>query len=221
MERNTYKRLEGYMLSCMKDSAHDREHVYRVLNNAVAIARNETGVDWDVLIASALLHDISRAEQLADPSVCHALHGAEKAYTFLMAEGVDEDFAAHVRACIQTHRFRKAMPPQSLEARILFDADKLDVAGAIGIARTLEYNGASGRPLYHRNEDGRISDGRHDTQDSFCREYRFKLENIYDHFLTESGRAMAAKRQNAATSFFSALMDEVDVDIDLSGILEE
>lgn len=220
MDRNTYKRLEGYMLSCMKDSAHDREHVYRVLNNAVAIARHEAGIDWDVLIASALLHDISRAEQLADPTVCHALHGAEKAYAFLMAEGFAEDFAAHVRACIQTHRFRKAMPPKSMEARILFDADKLDVAGAIGIARTLEYNGAAGRPLYHRSDDGRISDGRNDTQDSFCREYRFKLENIYEHFLTEAGRAMAAKRQNAATSFFSALMEEVDVDIDLSGIIE-
>jgi len=209
MNRTTFALLEEYMLACMKDSAHDREHVYRVLNNALAIAQGEQDVNWDVLIASALLHDISRPEQLADPRVDHASHGADKAYAFLQENGFDQTFCAHVRGCIRTHRFRKIDPPSTLEARILFDAAKLDVAGAIGIARTLEYNGETGRPLYTRNENGVISDGTGDRADSFFKEYKFKLEGIYDHFLTRRGAELARQRQRAAQDFYAALLAEV------------
>lgn len=209
MNRQTFALLEGYMLSCMKDSAHDREHVYRVLNNAVEIAANEPAVDWDVLIAAALLHDVSRPEQIADHRIDHASHGADKAYGFLMAHGFPQDFSSHVKACIRTHRFRKTEPPATLEAQILFDADKLDVCGAIGIARTLEYNGETGRPIYTRDETGAISDGTGDQADSFFREYKFKLEGICEHFLTTKGRELACQRHGAAIAYYKALLSEV------------
>lgn len=209
MNRQTFALIEDYMLTCMKDAAHDKEHVYRVLNNAVCIAVSEPEVQWDVLIAAALLHDISRPEQMADPSVDHATHGADKAYAFLKAQGFAKDFCDHVRACIRTHRFRKSERPATLEARILFDADKLDVAGAIGIARTMAYNGETGRPIYTRDENGVISDGAGDTADSFFREYKFKLEGICEHFLTEAGRALALERHAAAKAYYEALLQEV------------
>lgn len=209
MNRRQYDLIEKYMLQCMKDAAHDREHVYRVLHNAVEIAQDSPEVDWDVLIAAALLHDISRTEQMADPRIDHALHGADKAYGFLMSQGFSTVFCDHVRQCIRTHRFRKSEPPVTLEAKILFDADKLDVSGAIGIARTLEYNGAASRSIYSRDADGTILDGSKDTEDSFFREYKFKLENIYGYFLTEKGRTLAAARQNAAKAFYEALLREV------------
>ena len=139
MDRATYQRIENYMLSIMADSAHDAEHIYRVLSNALVIAMEETHVDYDVLICACLLHDIGRPDQLRDPSVCHAVVGSEKAYRFLTDNGFDTELAAAVRNCIRTHRFRKNDQPESLEAKILFDADKLDVVGAIGIARTLVY----------------------------------------------------------------------------------
>ncbi len=209
MNRQTFTLLEGYMLESMKDAAHDREHVYRVLNNAVTIAQEEADVQWDVLIAAALLHDISRPEQIADSRIDHATHGAEKAYIFLMNHGFDEGFSSHVRDCISTHRFRKSAPPATLEARILFDADKLDVCGAIGIARTLQYSGETGRPIYTRNALGEIYDGSGDTADSFFREYKFKLEGICEHFLTDKGRALARERHDAAMAYYQALLAEV------------
>ena len=209
MNRQTFTMLERYMHTCMQDSAHDREHVYRVLNNALTIARDEQDVDWDVLITAALLHDISRPEQIADSAVDHASHGADKAYAFLMDKGFTPQFCAHVRSCIRTHRFRKTEPPSTLEAKILFDADKLDVAGAIGIARTLEYNGETGRPIYTRDESGAISDGTGDQMDSFFREYKFKLEGIYEHFLTRRGAELALQRQQTARDFYAALLAEV------------
>ena len=209
MNRQTFTLLEGYMQECMQDAAHDREHVYRVLNNAVTIAQGEADVQWDVLVAAALLHDISRPEQIADSRIDHATHGAEKAYIFLMNHGFDEVFSCHVRDCISTHRFRKSAPPATLEARILYDADKLDVCGAIGIARTLQYSGETGRPIYTRNALGEISDGNGDTADSFFREYKFKLEGICEHFLTDKGRALARERHGAAMAYYRALLAEV------------
>ena len=72
MTGETFRLLETYMQTCMQDSAHDREHIYRVLSNALEIAKTEPEVDYDILIAACLLHDIGRPEQFADPSLCHA-----------------------------------------------------------------------------------------------------------------------------------------------------
>ena len=82
MKKETYNLIESYMLSCMEDSAHDKDHIYRVLNHAMEIAKSEENVDYDVLICACLLHDIGRKEQFEDPSVCHAAVGGEKAYQF-------------------------------------------------------------------------------------------------------------------------------------------
>ena len=79
-----YRQIEAYMLSQMSDSAHDREHVYRVLNYALEIAKSEPDVNRELLITSALLHDIARAQQFADVSVDHASAGGLKAATWLL-----------------------------------------------------------------------------------------------------------------------------------------
>ena len=209
MKREIFELLEGYMISCMADSAHDREHVYRVLYTALDLAEGETGVDRDVLIAACLLHDIGRQAQFENPSLCHARVGAEMAFSSLLAEGFSETFARKVRHCIETHRFRRNNPPVTVEAKLLFDADKLDVAGAIGIARTLMYQGQTVRPLYTVAENGRVCDGTGEREDSFFREYKFKLETIYDRFYTRRGREEAWKRKAAAEAFYDSLLREV------------
>lgn len=209
MTKETFSLLESYMLRYMDDSAHDAEHIYRVLYNALEIAKTEPDVDYDVLIAACLLHDIGRLEQFEDPSLCHAMVGGEKAAAFLTEHGFDEAFADHVRSCIQTHRFRKTNPPASIEARILFDADKLDATGAIGVARTLSYKAEVDEPLYTFLPNGEISDGAQDGAPSFFHEYKFKLEKLYDRFLTGRGMELAQLRRNAAAAFYESLYQEV------------
>ena len=209
MKKEDYELMENYMLSCMEDSAHDKEHVYRVLYNALDIAKTEEKVDCDILIAACLLHDIGRKEQFENPSVCHAMAGAEKAYTFLTSHGFSKDYAEAVRDCIRSHSFRKNNPPRSIEAKILFDADKIDVSGAIGIARTLVYKGKVAEPLYTLKEDRQVSDGREDKQPSFFQEYKYKLEGIYSNFYTARGAEMAGQRQDAAVSFYRNILKEV------------
>lgn len=209
MNKETYSLLENYMLSCMEDSAHDKEHVYRVLYQALEIARTENNVDYDVLIAACLLHDIGRKEQFENPSLCHAMVGSDKAYHFLIENGFEVSYAEQVKHCIHTHRFRKNAPPQSLEAKILFDADKLDATGAMGIARTLIYKGIVSDPLYSVSPDGTVLNGENDTEPSFFQEYKYKLEKLYSQFYTARATEIAQKRQRAAVDFYNSLYQEI------------
>ena len=208
MNKETYRLIENYMLSCMDDSAHDKDHIYRVLYMALEIAQSESQVNYDVLVTACLLHDIGRKEQFANPTLCHAQVGSEKAYQFLIEQGFGAEFAEKVKHCIVTHRFRKNNPPQTVEAKILFDADKLDTVGALGIARSLQFNGAMSEPLYSLKADGTVSDGVGDEQSSFFREYKFKLENIYSRFMTESGARLAKQREQSAIDFYNELLRE-------------
>lgn len=209
MTNETFLLIENYMKECMGDSAHDKEHIYRVLYTALEIAETESGVDYDVLITACLLHDIGRKEQFENPKLCHALVGADKAFDFLKNNGFVTEFCERVRHCIAAHRYRRENEPESLEAKILFDSDKTEAAGAIGIARTLLYKGNVGEPLYTVTPDGKVSDGTGDTAPSFMQEYKYKLEGIYSRFYTAKGGEIARSRQAAARDFYNALYGEV------------
>lgn len=218
MNKGTYEAIERYMLSCVADSAHNKEHIYRVLYVALDIALHEADIDHDVLIAACLLHDTGREEQYRNPELCHAQVGSEKAYQFLTGLGWECNKAQHVSECILTHRFRTDHPPASIEAKILFDADKIDATGALGIARTILYNGQVSEPLYSVLPDGTVSDGSNDARPSFMQEYKYKLETLYDQFHTARAREIAADRRPAAVYFYESLLSEVRAS-HLSGVI--
>ncbi len=209
MVKEIYKTFESYMLACMGDCAHDKEHVYRVLYIALDIAQYEENVNKDNLIISCLLHDIGRNEQFQNPTKCHAQVGSQLAYEFCIGHDISRDDALHIMACISTHRFRGDNPPQSIEAKILFDADKIDATGVMGIARTLFYKGIVNEPLYRTDKQGHILDGTTDNQSSFLQEYHYKLKNLYDKFYTKRGKQIACERRQAAVSFYENMLSEL------------
>lgn len=224
MKRDEFQKLEAYMRACMKDSVHDREHVYRVLHTALAIAEEYPEADTDILAAACLLHDIGREAQYADPSVDHAQAGAEAALPFLLRSGWPGERAERVCAAIRQHRYRSEEPPESLEAKILFDADKLDVTGAMGIARTLLYQGRMGHPLYRLDEQGRILPGEEDPGPSFLHEYANKLKKLYGRFFTRKGAELAQSRKKAAEDYCASLLEEIRASAErerLLALLEE
>ena len=210
MTRNEYSIIESYMLNKMHDSAHDKHHVYRVLYAALDIAESIKKSDVNVLIAACLLHDIGREKQFANPNLCHAQEGGKIANEFLLSQGWSKEKANHVMDCISTHRFRGDNLPQSIEAKILFDADKLEASGAMGIARTLIYKGQVDEPLYNLSKEGNILfDDKENATNSFFQEYNFKLKNIYDAFYTVRAREIAAMRQKTAIDFYNGLLSEI------------
>ena len=197
------------MHSCMNDGAHDEQHIYRVLYAALDIA-SDYQIDIDVLIAAALLHDIGREAQFKDPKLDHAVVGADMAYHFLKHHGWSENKAGHVRDCIRTHRYRNDRPPETLEAKILYDADKLDATGTMGIARTLAYKGIVCDPLYSLDDSGSVRDGTDEDTCSFFHEYNFKLKNLYDTFFTAKAYQIAQKRRKAGADFYHSMLREVE-----------
>lgn len=210
MKKSEYKTIENYMLDCMNDSAHDPEHVMRVLYTAMHIAGTENGVDEDILIAACLLHDIGREAQFKDSRVCHAAEGGNMAEHFLLGIGWDEQPAKWVHDCIRTHRFRSDDQPVSLEAKILFDSDKLEAAGALGIARTLMYQGQVGQLLYTKRNGQIVPGTEKGDPGSFYKEYNKKLKNIYTKFYTGEALRIAEARRSTAETFFNSLVSEVD-----------
>lgn len=208
MKKEDYKKIENYMKECCGESVHDEEHTYRVLYNALAIAESEEAADTDVLIAASLLHDIARIDELRDKSVDHAVYGSEKAYKWLASNGFDEAFSKRVADCIKTHRYRGSNIPDSIESKILFDADKIDAAGFIGIARTLMYSGLHSRPIYIK-KNGKILDGS-EGNNYFFREYVYKLSNVYDRLFTDKAKQITKQMRIDAEYFYKTLYNDLN-----------
>ena len=210
MTKDEYSIIENFMLEKMQDSAHDKHHVYRVLNSALDIASRMDTIDYDVLLAACLLHDVGREVQFTNLELCHAQIGGDIAYDFLLSQNWSIQKALHVKECISSHRFRRNNAPKSMEAKILFDADKLDASGAIGIARTLIYEGQVSEPLYIFDEEDKIIvDGGGAEISSFFQEYNYKLKKVYNAFYTDRAKEIAKERQKTAIDFYNGLLSEV------------
>ena len=205
------EKIKAVAREYLKDSAHDFAHTLRVYKNCLIIAEDMPSVDLELLSVASLLHDVAKVKEDEDATgkTDHAVLGAQMALQILLELGFGEEFARKVSDIISTHRFRADNPPQTLEAKILFDADKLDVTGALGIARTLMYKGDTKDVLYRRKADGSVDDGTGDLGDSFFREYKFKLEKLYDRFYTVTGTRLARQRQRIAADFYRSLLEEV------------
>lgn len=130
-----------------KDRAHDLEHALRVREWGKLLAVGE-GADTTVIELAALLHDIGRSGAVEKT---HAESSAGLAVSILHKAGYSEDIVLRVREAIVAHSLEAGHEPNTLEAKILYDADKLDFAGAIGLARLFTLGGVQGWPLVGEN----------------------------------------------------------------------
>ncbi len=188
-------------------ASHDWDHTLRVLRLCEHIGPLERA-DMDVLRVAAVLHDIGRPHQDASRgSLCHAVHGAVLAEpivaTLLFSPG-QKDNILH---CIRTHRFRGMHVPETLEAKVLFDADKLDAIGAIGIARAYLFAGEIGARLHSPDIPAEKS-APYSIDDTGFREYRVKLCKIKDRMMTCEGKRMAGERHRFMAAFFNRFLQE-------------
>lgn len=188
--------------------SHDWEHTERVtqLCGRLGPAEQARG---SILLAAALLHDLGRDEEdRSNGAVCHAGRGAELARAALPALGYAPAEIAAIAACIAAHRFRGGAEPDSVEARVLYDADKLDAIGAVGIGRAFLFAGEIGAKLHDPDcvpDDSQA----YGPDDTAYREYLVKLRHIRERLLTASGRELAAERHEFMVAFFDRLNREV------------
>ncbi|MBW2366932.1 MAG: HD domain-containing protein [Deltaproteobacteria bacterium] len=187
--------------------SHDWEHTLRVVRLCKRIGLQE-GVDMDVLLSAGYLHDIGRSYQdAAKGAVCHAEKGEKLAAPLITGLDLSDAQKDNIRHCIRSHRFRGKDSPATPEARVLFDADKIDAIGAVGIARAYLFAGELGARLH--NPDVRVEDAHPYSQDDTgYREYMVKLSKIKDRIRTETGRAMAQDRHRFMEQFFQRFIQE-------------
>jgi uncharacterized protein len=194
------------------DAVHDFDHVERVYRMAERLAKAE-GADLEIVLAAALLHDVEGTAPGAVARANHHYASADFAAAVLAAEGWTQERIAAVQHCIRAHRFRDDRePPQTIEAKVLFDADKLDVLGAVGAARVVIYAALAGQPLYTEPSDRFISSGEKEPGEphSAYHEFLFKLSKIKDRLFTETARTLAAERHNYLDTYFKQLKLELD-----------
>lgn len=190
------------------DPVHGLSHVLRVYRLCEQIGREENA-DLRILRAAALLHDVEGDVDLREG---HHLTAARFAEGVLQEEGWNQEDIAAVTHCIRAHRFRdNREEPQSLEARILFDADKLDAIGAVGVARAVAYAVRAEMDVYappspHYLKTGELQAGESQT---VAHEYLFKLRHIKDRMYTKTGRALAQIRHQRLEDFFEGWLEEI------------
>ncbi len=196
------------------DPVHDFNHVLRVLALAERLAEAEDA-DLTVVRQAALLHDISRAEDhnagtsyamQVKAETDHAILAARYARDLLVEE--DPAFIEAVAHCIEAHRYRNAIKPESIEAQCLFDADKLDAIGAVGVARSFAYAGGAGNPLWGDVSEG-YTPGQSGEAHTPRHEFEIKLKHIRDRMYTTSGKRMAEERHAYMVAFFKRMAREV------------
>lgn len=209
MTKSEYRAIETYMLECMSDAAHDPEHVYRVLGIALELAKDFEGVDYDLLVAACLLHDVGRVEEFHDPSLSHAAVGADKAAKWLAEHGCDDAFCAKVRECIRAHSYRTGGKTEILEGQLLFDADKIEASGLIALTRTMAFSANLGRPMYVVGADGLVDESEN-TPPTSLRHYYEKLRKVSDRMYTARAREIVERHNRAMDAAVAALVGEVN-----------
>ncbi|MDB9721706.1 HD domain-containing protein [Nitrosopumilus sp.] len=189
------------------DPAHDFEHVMRVYNNAEKISKKEKA-NQKLILSAALLHDIVSYPKSSKRSKLSSIESAKKSKLILKKYEFTDEEINIVSNAIADHSFSQNKISQSLEGKILQDADRLDALGAIGIARVFATSGSLNRPFYN-------------LDDPFCAK-RNPDDNLWavDHFFnkllklefmmnTKSGKIEAKKRTKVLRTFLKELKNEV------------
>ena len=193
-----------------QDPAHDLAHLDRVWVNARTIANGMA--DLRVLLAASYLHDLVNLPKNDPDRHLASRQSADAAQPILT--GLDYSKAEIGAIChaIEAHSFSAGIAPETIEARILRDADRLDALGAIGIARNFSVSGSLGRALYDPSDPFCEQRAADDTAYSLDH-WRVKLLSLPNDMLTDSGRALAKKRLHLMVRFLDDFSDEIGVSL--------
>lgn len=189
-------------------SSHGFDHTERVLNLALHIGKVE-GANLEIIELAALLHDIGRHKETETMGeLCHAEEGAKIARKILKENKINDNVIEKVSHCIENHRFRRNKKPESLEAKILFDADKLDSIGAVGIGRAFMFAAEVGAMVHNLPNTDIAKTKPYGPDDTAYREFYHKLQHVRERILTGEGKRLAQERHDYMVEYFKRLDKE-------------
>jgi len=200
--------------------SHNWEHTVRVRENAMRIGK-KLKADLLVLELAVYLHDIARSEEMTSKGkIDHAKRGAELAREILKKLGASREIAEEVCYCIENHRAKGMNRGKTLEADILFDADKLDALGAVGILRLDRFALEVGAGLHNGTADLKNTET-YTSEDTSFREFYMTTRFFRDKMRTSPGKKIAAKRHRFMVLFFRRFFEEINADEAFCRMLKE
>ncbi len=189
------------------DPGHGLIHLERVVGTALRLAVEE-GARTEVVLPAAWLHDCVHVAKDSPDRARASRLAADHAAQFLHEAGYPEQLLPEIRHAIEAHSYSAGIPPRTIEAKVVQDADRLDALGAVGLARCIAVGAALGRPLY---EPG----------DPFCRarqpdDFGASVDHLFTKLLklagtmqTAAGRREAQRRTDFLRAFLAQLESEI------------
>jgi uncharacterized protein len=202
------KRESEKYMKLNHNSGHDFSHISRVHKLSKIIAENEKNVDMLILETAALLHDLGRHFERKNPEINHADKSVEIAREILNKVGFPKEKIKQVLYAIEVHRFNRGIIPSTIEAKILQDADRVDISGAVGIAMTFTYGGSSEREIYDIKDPmakKRIPDDKKYSLDHISN----KLLKLPSNMNTKMGKRLAEKRKKFLEIYLEQFRNEI------------
>ena len=199
---------------------HDWTHIERVMKLALRIGKKEKA-DMKIIQVAVLLHDIGRKFEMAHRGqkdgikICHAIESKKEAQEILKKfKNIAQTEKENILHSIEAHRSRNELIPNTLEAEVVFDADKLDSIGAVGVARDFLFAGSAGSNCLYTGNEKELAKSSKDysftKEDSAILEYEIRLKHIKNKMLTKSGREIAIERDKFMKDFFDVFWQEVE-----------
>ncbi|MFZ5937302.1 HD domain-containing protein [Pseudomonas sp. HS6-2] len=206
-----FQMLAAELLKCLpasqQDGSHDQSHIHRVWVNVQRIQRVEGG-DLQVLLAATVLHDCVAIEKNSPLRGQASTLSADKAASILAGLGWPSERIEQAAHAVKTHSYSAGFEPQTLEARILQDSDRLDALGAVGIARCFYTAGRMGAALH--DFENPVAQGRDYRDTAYAIEhFHTKLLKLASGFQTSEGARLATERHARLEAFLADFMDEV------------
>ena len=208
---NLIELSENYLKNALNSDisdGHDFDHTCRVVKHALALCDEIPQADRTIVHLAALLHDAARPLEFQSKGLIdHAAEGADLARKFLL-QHTTEAVANQVAEAISQHRYRSGNLPVTIEAKILYDADKLDSLGAVGIARSFMFAAKAGARL-HNTAEAALAGKAYSQEDTAYREYLVKLSKLPGKMLTAPGKRSAEALADFMKRFFDQLNAEI------------
>jgi uncharacterized protein len=193
--------------ACGNDGAHDASHLKRVWRNAQALLPSYPEADALVVMAGCYLHDLVNLPKNHPERQLASRQSAQLARTELAALGFPQARIGAVAHAIETHSFSAALTPQTIEAKIVQDADRLDALGAVGLARLFYIAGSMGSALAH--PDDPLAEHRQRDDRAYALDHiEVKLAALPAMMQTAAGRALGLERLAQLTGFRDSFASE-------------
>lgn len=189
------------------DSAHDPGHVERVVGTARRLADLE-GATMDVVVPAAWLHDCVAVPKDSPERAEASTMAVDAASRFLKEEGYPDEWIPQIEHAIEAHSYSGKVAPETLEAKILQDADRIDALGAVGIGRCFMVGGVLGQTFYHP-DDPFCEDRTPDDTTCIVDHFYEKLLGLPDTMQTEAGREKAERRASFMKTYLRQLAAEI------------